>query len=82
MIGKTFVLTYEDGSVVRSYYKEDGTLTTDGGLSATWTMEGDTLCIEVDQKEVGCAELPSGKRAGDSWEWRDISGRSVTASIE
>lgn len=82
MIGNAFVLTYEDGSVVTSNYEADGSVTTDTGIEATWTIDGDTLCIQVDGEEIGCKELPPGKSVGDRWEWEDVFGDPAIASIE
>lgn len=69
------------GSYV-TYFSEDGTYTTDVGITGTWQVAGDELCVTRSTGESGCAPIEPGLALGSSWTAPNAAtGAMVTYTI-
>jgi hypothetical protein len=50
-----------------TYFNLDGTYTTTVGITGTWHIEGDQLCIQRSTGEGGCQPLQANLALGDTW---------------
>lgn len=65
-----------------TYFNADGTYTSDVGISGTWQVEGNEICVVRSTGESGCAPLQDGATLGDSWEGVNAAtGETVTYTI-
>jgi hypothetical protein len=69
------------GSYV-TYFNLDGSYTTTVGITGTWRIEGDQLCIERSTGEGGCQPLQAELELGDTWTGTNsATGETVTYTI-
>jgi hypothetical protein len=50
-----------------TFFEPDGTYTTTVGITGTWRIDGDQLCIERSTGEGGCQPLQADLELGDTW---------------
>lgn len=60
---------------------EDGTYSSDVGISGTWEVQGDALCTSRATGETNCQPMQEGLGLGDSWEGENTTGETVTFTI-
>ena len=78
--GNTTTMTYSDGSVVGFYFDEDGSFTTDNGISGNWSLDGSRLCLS-NEGERRCGHWEGPYSAGDTWQQNDPDGNPMTVAI-
>ncbi len=75
-------LRVEGGAVTYTVMlNEDGTYTSDVGISGTWELQGDQLCTSRSTGETNCQPLQEGLGLGDSWQGENTAGETVTFTI-
>lgn len=60
---------------------EDGTYSSDVGISGTWHVDGSQLCTSRASGESNCQPIQEGLGLGDSWEGENTAGETVTFTI-
>ena len=81
IIDNTYVVAGTEGTI-RVDFAEDGTYTSDAGISGTWTLEGQTVCVTRSTGESSCNDVPEGVTVGSSWPSKNALGEDVTLTIE
>ena len=81
IIDNTYVVAGPDGTL-RVDFAEDGTYTSDAGISGTWTLEGQTVCVTRSTGESNCNDIPADVTVGSSWPSQNALGQDVTLTIE
>ena len=76
--GNTIRSEGADG-IVDYYVDEDGTFSTGGGETGTWSVDGAKICLTIGDS-TSCGDLHEGAKPGDSWTEDDGAGgtRAVT----
>ena len=64
-----------------TYFDADGTYYTDNGITGTWEITDNQLCVERSTGEANCQPVPPGKVVGDSWSGENAAGVTVTVTI-
>ncbi|MDG1417958.1 MAG: hypothetical protein P8J78_12775 [Maricaulis sp.] len=65
-----------------TFFESDGSYTTDVGITGTWHVDGDQLCIQRSSGEGGCQPLQADLNVGDSWSGINAAtGATVTYTI-
>ena len=81
IIDNTYVVAGAEGTI-RVDFAEDGTYTSDAGISGTWTLEGQTVCVTRSTGESSCNDVPEDVTVGSSWPSTNALGQDVTLTIE
>ncbi len=81
LIANALEISTADGSYV-TYFEADGTYSTNIGISGTWWVEGNELCVQRSTGESGCAPLGEAEDVGSSWTGENAAtGETVTYTI-
>ncbi|OLF77889.1 hypothetical protein AWH62_04245 [Maricaulis sp. W15] len=81
LLDNALQVSSDAGSYV-TYFHEDGTYTTNVGISGTWHVEDGELCVVRATGEAGCAPIESGLALGSSWTAPNAAtGAMVTYTI-
>jgi hypothetical protein len=71
-----------DAITYHTYFNADGTYTTDVGISGTWEVNGEEVCVVRTTGEQGCAPLQENVALGDSWTGINAAtGETVTYTV-
>ena len=78
-LAEPIVLLVEGGgSVMIVTLNDDGTYTSDKGVTGTWKIDGDSLCVKRDSGESNCMPYSADAKPGDSWQSENANGEPVT----
>ena len=66
LLDNALEVSSDAGSYI-TYFNADGTYTTNVGISGTWHVEGDELCVVRATGEAGCAPIEPGLSLGSTW---------------
>ncbi|WP_297732921.1 hypothetical protein [uncultured Maricaulis sp.] len=81
LVANALQVSTAQGSYI-TYFEADGTYTTNIGISGTWWVDGNELCVERSTGEGGCAPLGDAEEVGSSWTGENAAtGEMVTYTI-
>lgn len=87
IVGNVATVTYADGSAIAWQFAEDGTFTTDAGVSGTWRTTDAALCIAPNAEDGSAGEedctAMSGEvhGVGDTWTMTGSDGEEFTVAL-
>jgi hypothetical protein len=65
-----------------TFFNRDGTYTTNVGISGTWEVRGNELCVRRSTGEGGCTAMQQGIQPGSTWQAvNPTTGQTVTYRI-
>ena len=67
--------------MVHFTFADDGTYSSDVGISGTWEVKGSDICTTRSTGESNCSAIPDGVAVGSSWDSVDATGAPVKITI-